>query len=164
MGCDGYVTKPVRKATLLEAIRDAVATSETPADDSRPPSAIESSAHSSASANGHASSDADPVAGRIVVHTDEDLAELVPGFLDHKREDVGSLLAAAENGDCAAISRLGHQMKGEGGSFGLDAISEIGQALEAAAHTSDLKAVRRLASELASYLDRVVIVYQPAKE
>ena len=164
MGCDGYVTKPVRKATLLEAIRDAVATSETPAHASRSPSATESSAHSSASANGHASSDADPVADRIVVHIDEDLAELVPGFLDHKREDVGSLLAAAENGDCAAISRLGHQMKGEGGSFGLDAISEIGQALEAAAHTSDLKAARRLASELASYLDRVVIVYQPAEE
>ena len=63
----------------------------------------------------------------IVVHIDQELSDLVPGFLFRKREDARAVLAAAEHGNANAIARLGHKMKGEGGSYGLDPITDIGR-------------------------------------
>ena len=54
----------------------------------------------------------------IVVQIDQESERSRPGFLFRKREDARAVLAAAEHGDAEAIARLGHKMKGEGGSYG----------------------------------------------
>ncbi len=151
MGCDAHVTKPVKRSTLLEAIRDAV----------------EPAAQAAPSSIGNGGS-ADPAAKvpqePLVVQLDQDLRDLVPGFLARKREDACAILAAAEHGESEAIARLGHNMRGEGGSYGLDTISEIGRELEQAGKVSDLDAARRLARNLISFLDRIEIVYHPTED
>ena len=48
-------------------------------------------------------------------------------------------------------------MKGAGGSWGFQPITDIGAALELAAERADGDASRRCASELASYLERVEV-------
>ena len=60
------------------------------------------------------------------------LCDLVPGFLTRKREDSRAILAAAEHREAETLARLGHKMKGEGGSYGLDTITDIGRELEQA--------------------------------
>jgi CheY-like chemotaxis protein/HPt (histidine-containing phosphotransfer) domain-containing protein len=141
MGCDAHVSKPVKRSTLLEAIRDAVE----PAPQDR---------------DGAVTVSQEP----IVVQLDQDLSDLIPGFLARKREDAGAILAAAEHGESETIARLGHKMKGEGGSYGLDAISDIGRELEQAAQLADLDAARRLARFLMNFLDRLNIVYRAIEE
>ena len=49
-------------------------------------------------------------------------------------------------------------MKGAGGSFGFQAITDIGAALEQAAESVHNDASRKLVGELSSYLDRPEVV------
>jgi HPt (histidine-containing phosphotransfer) domain-containing protein len=131
----------VKRSTLLEAIRDAVE----PAPQDR---------------DGAVTVSQEP----IVVQLDQDLSDLIPGFLARKREDASAILAAAEHGESETIARLGHKMKGEGGSYGLDAITDIGRELEQAAQLADLDAARRLARFLMNFLDRLNIVYRAMED
>jgi diguanylate cyclase (GGDEF)-like protein len=61
------------------------------------------------------------------------IADLVPGFLDDRRRDVVSIFRRGERGDFEAVRRLGHNMRGSGGGYGFDAITDFGAALELAA-------------------------------
>jgi CheY-like chemotaxis protein/HPt (histidine-containing phosphotransfer) domain-containing protein len=171
MGCDAHVTKPVKRSTLVKAIEAALeppAQGKPPAQHEAPasndPPALREPSAASAAANGSDVAGGSATSGPIVVHLDEELSDLVPGFLARKREDTGAILSAAERGDGEAISRLGHKLKGEGGGYGLDAISDLGRKLEQAAAGGDFDAARRLAHDLVSFLDRLEIVYQPMEE
>jgi HPt (histidine-containing phosphotransfer) domain-containing protein len=73
-------------------------------------------------------------------------------------------VAAALHRDTEAVAKLGHKMKGEGGSYGLDAITDIGRELEQAGKDSDFDAARRLESVLTNFLDRLQIVYRPIED
>jgi hypothetical protein len=96
---------------------------------------------------------------RFVVHADPDLSDLIPGFLAHKRDDLVAIVEAVESGDHETLAKFGHKIKGEGGSYGLDRISEIGAAIDAAAKARDLAQVRELARQFADFLDNVEVVY-----
>ncbi len=63
---------------------------------------------------------------KIVVQVDADLEDLIPGYLQNRRQEVDSILQALENQDFEAIRVLGHTMKGTGGGYGFDAITEMG--------------------------------------
>ncbi|MBI5279666.1 MAG: PAS domain S-box protein [Burkholderiales bacterium] len=93
----------------------------------------------------------------IVVRMDPLLADLVPEFLQHRREDVLTMRAALEGGDFATVGRLGHGMRGSGGGFGFQAITDIGMALEMAAGDCDRAASQQWLGELSSFLDRVEV-------
>jgi len=49
-------------------------------------------------------------------------------------------------------------MKGAGASYGFQAITDMGDALEQAAAGTDANASRKWVGELSSYLDRVEVV------
>jgi len=99
---------------------------------------------------------------KIIAHVDPDLSDLMPGFLARKRNDTRAILSgiSGEHVDFEELSRLGHKIKGEGGSFGLDAISVYGAEIEQAARNHDVEAIRHHATELAVYLDSVQIEYE----
>lgn len=97
---------------------------------------------------------------KIVIQVDPDLSDLIPGFIARKRSDAQTILAAADRDDYELLSQLGHKMKGEGGSYGLDAITDLGAALEVAAKAHDMDAARRCAGELMAYLDSIEIVFE----
>ena len=101
---------------------------------------------------------------RVIVEVAEDLSDLIPGFMLHKRADINTIFEAVMRGDYAEIGRIAHRVKGEGGSYGFDTITEIGRSLEHAAATRDDGAVTTLARQLLSYLDHVEIVFQPARD
>ncbi len=96
---------------------------------------------------------------RILVRTDVLFKDLVPGFLNNRRKDVISIHEALETCNFEAIRILGHRLMGDGGSYGFDAISEIGAALEQAATNQDSENIRRSAGELSDYVERVEVVY-----
>lgn len=102
------------------------------------------------------------MAERIVVHVDPDLEDLIPGFLANRRADVDSLQAALARSDFEAIRITGHSMKGAGGGYGFDAITDIGAHIEQAALARDADAVRAGIGDLADYLARVEVVYGDA--
>jgi HPt (histidine-containing phosphotransfer) domain-containing protein len=101
---------------------------------------------------------------RVIVEVDADLSDLIPGFLIHKRADVIAIFEALARRDYAEIKRIAHRIKGEGGSYGFDSMTEMGRSLEQAAAMRDDGAVTALARQLLSYLERVEIVFQPSSD
>ena len=99
-------------------------------------------------------------AGRIKVVVDRDIEELIPGFLENRQADIRSILGSLEDDDYETVRILGHSMKGAGGGYGFDAISDIGQNLESAAREKNAWAIKKMVSDLASYLEQVDIVYE----
>jgi histidine phosphotransfer protein HptB len=99
---------------------------------------------------------------RVRVEVDEDLSDLIPGFLTHKREDVVTIFGALERRDYAAIGSIAHKLKGEGGSYGFASMTTMGKSLEQAAAKGDGGAVTVLAEELLSYMDSLEIVFEPS--
>ncbi len=96
---------------------------------------------------------------RIAVKVDADLKELIPGFLQTRHDDVAAIAAALEKGDWNAVYIMGHSMKGSGGGYGFDEISEIGAVIETAAKAKDAAAVKSGAVRLSDYLGRIDITY-----
>jgi len=98
---------------------------------------------------------------RIRVEVDPDLIDLIPDFLTRKRADLQSLRGALDGGDLATIASIGHKIKGEGGSFGFDAISEIGAGLETCGKQGDRASAQQLVSDFSDYLAKVEVVEGP---
>jgi len=140
-GCTGHLTKPVSKSALIEAIREH--TKDIPA------------AEETLTAGGTCNE----TAAKTVVRIDRDLEDLIPGYLRKRLADVRSIREAVGNNDLEAIRILGHTMKGSGGGYGFDRITEIGHQLEEAARTSNKDVIITQTAELERFLTTVHIEY-----
>jgi HPt (histidine-containing phosphotransfer) domain-containing protein len=96
---------------------------------------------------------------KMIVRVDPELADLIPGFLDNRRRDVEFLHEAMKQGDFEVIRTVGHKMRGDGGGYGFQEISEIGAALEQAAKDRNSIEIHRWVKELSNYLERIEVVY-----
>ena len=99
-------------------------------------------------------------ANALTLHIDPGLEEIVPGFLENRRRDVQTLETALQQNDLNTIRVIGHRMKGDGGGYGFDVISTIGDGMEQAAAREDRDAIRRHIVELIDFLARVTVVYR----
>jgi HPt (histidine-containing phosphotransfer) domain-containing protein len=91
----------------------------------------------------------------MVLPTNPKIAARVPVFLQNRRNDVITMLAALARDDLKTVERLGHNMRGTGASYGFKAITDIGAALEHEAGNADTDASRHWVGELSTYLKRV---------
>ena len=121
-GCTEFLSKPIRKATLLDALAKYLP-------------------------GGHRTSQETELL--------DEVKELVPGYLHQRHKDLDQLWEALEVADYPTISRLGHQLKGSGSSYGFDELSEIGGALEHAAKAHDAQQTYQQAVLLAGSLSRI---------
>jgi len=134
-GCTAYLTKPIKQDMLLQAIWEH--STAVPASSGDPGSRTDT----------------------MLVHVNPKLADLIPGFLQNRRHDVVAMLAALDGGDFAIVENLGHGMRGAGGMWGFQGVTDIGAALERAAESADNEESRKWVGELSKYLDRVELVY-----
>lgn len=95
---------------------------------------------------------------RIAVRPDDEIRHLVPSFLANRRRDVAALAAAADAGDFRGVGALGHAIKETGRGYGFDGITEIGSAIERAAHREDAEGVHVKIGQLSEYLRRVQVM------
>jgi len=93
----------------------------------------------------------------IEITVDDDIVDLVPGYVTAQRQHVENLLTLLDKIDFTTIRQLGHRMKGSGAGYGLPGVSRIGRDLETAAEGGDGPSVRRLLIELQQYLSRLNI-------
>ena len=101
---------------------------------------------------------------RITIEIDEDLSDLVPGFLARKRGELEAMRDSASPRDYTAVGRTAHRIKGEGSAYGFDRMSEVGREIEVAAEAQDDSGIADLAAELLNFLDHVEIVFRPVEE
>ena len=97
---------------------------------------------------------------RIVVTVDVDLEELIPGFLENRGKDISILRDALVEKDISKLQSVGHSLKGVGGGYGFDTLSEIGAEIEIAAIQNDLSVMEELINRLKDYLERIDVVFE----
>lgn len=137
-GCTAYLTKPIFRQDLLEAIEKYGASSPTRL---------------------HEVSPSQPTLANI----DQRLRAMIPGYLEERRRDIGVMSAAAEKGDYEQIRTIGHKMSGSGAGYGFPEITAIGHRLELAAESLDEKETRHHLVELTEYLDALEREMQNAR-
>ncbi len=96
----------------------------------------------------------------IVVKVDAELEDLIPGFIERRREDVVALRRSLAAGDLEKIRIAGHSMKGTGGGYGLDEITAIGAELEKAATGGQDAQISEIIDRLENYLERIEIRFE----
>jgi len=132
-GCTAYLTKPIKQDVLLQAIKDYSAVGA--------PSFL---------GDGRPRDTTSPASRK--------LAERTPAYLRNCRQNVIDMHEALDRADFEAVTILGHNLRGSGGGFGFQAITDIGAGLEQAAESADTVASRKWLGELSSYLDRVEVI------
>jgi HPt (histidine-containing phosphotransfer) domain-containing protein len=98
--------------------------------------------------------------GVIQVRVDADLEELMPRFMENRREDIKAIESALAAGDFETIETVAHGLKGSGGGYGFDEITRIGIALERAAKVQSRGDIQKSLDHLARYLTQVEIIYE----
>ena len=83
------------------------------------------------------------------------LLERTPAYLENCRRNVTQMHEALDRADFQAVTILGHNLRGSGGGFGFQGITDIGAGLEQAAGVSDVEVSRDWVGRLTSYLDEV---------
>ena len=101
----------------------------------------------------------EPAAQSYVAYVPEDLEPLIAGYLENRRNDVINIKSLLEKGDFQEAKRLAHSMKGSGGGYGFEKITELGAIMEKAAKVEDKSVILANIEELAVYLKTVRIEY-----
>lgn len=138
-GCDAHLTKPVRRNALLDAVERHA----------RPGGGVAASGSPAAAVEG---------APTPFVSASRELAGYIPQYLDMTKRQLTEALAALDRGEPGPLRTLGHNLKGSGGSFGLEEVSRLGQKIEEAAARAATGQARDWALHLAEYLSDVQIV------
>jgi CheY-like chemotaxis protein len=132
-GFTEVLTKPIRRATLLEAL------AKYPCRDS--------------------ARIADSSVSVVKILVEEGLEDVVPGYLAKRRAEVAAYREALTRKNMDAIRTMAHRMKGTGAGYGFPVLTELGAALEQSAVGSDTEEIRRKVDELAKYLSAIELEY-----
>lgn len=97
---------------------------------------------------------------RVIVEISRDLEAIVPTFLENRAHDLQTLRDALTQQDFGTIQNLGHRLKGDGGGYGFDRITEIGTTMEQAAQHKDSPLIEQQILQLEEFLRRVSVVYR----
>ncbi len=73
-------------------------------------------------------------------------------YLARRETDLIDCKAAFESQDLKVLERIGHQMKGNGATFGFDELSSIGALLEQGARSQDWIKIEQSIQELQTFL------------
>ena len=102
-----------------------------------------------------------PAFDQMKVFVDDSFADIVPWFMDNRREDVKKIKEFAGAEDYDQISKMGHRWKGTCASYGFLDLSEAGKALEELAAQKSKTGILELIKRTSKYIDQVEIVYVP---
>ena len=96
---------------------------------------------------------------KVIVHVDLSFEPLMPKFMANRKKEVVAMQEALAAQDIETVRKVSHGMKGAGGSYGFDRISEIAAVIEQAAKAADATIIQRELPLLGAYLEHIEVVY-----
>jgi signal transduction histidine kinase/CheY-like chemotaxis protein/HPt (histidine-containing phosphotransfer) domain-containing protein len=142
-GFTAYLTKPLRKATLIDALAECARMGAAMELESGPPAA--------------------PLTPGLEpptrISVGKGMEAVVPAYLERRRREVQSYRDALARGDFESIRMLGHKMRGTGGGYGFPLLTELGRVIEDAALRQDRREVDAAVERLARYVETVQLDY-----
>jgi HPt (histidine-containing phosphotransfer) domain-containing protein len=94
-----------------------------------------------------------------VVHVDSSFEPLMPRFMANRKKEIVTMRQALTGNDFETVRSVAHGMKGVGGSYGFDRITELAATIEHAAKSADPTTITQQLPILERYLNDVQITY-----
>ena len=95
----------------------------------------------------------------FVIVADPEIADLIPGYLAKRRDDLPRMKALFEARDLAGLRDLAHRIHGSAGGYGFGDLTVIARDIEYAARDGKADDVRRSLDLLEEYLRLVQVTY-----
>ena len=143
-GADAYLTKPLKKKRLLEALRQHLGVERERFGTKGDPAALEK---------------LEARVRKAMSILDAEIVARAPLFLSRRMADFHRLTRALEAGDFAECQRIAHDFKGLGGSYGFEDLSEAGAAVETASRSEDRAVLAPVVDALGLLLERLVALF-----
>ena len=83
------------------------------------------------------------------------ILELLPGYVKRRKLEIFQLQRLVDDNEYDKIRLIGHNLKGSGGLYGLQKISDFGAVLEEAALASDNTLLTQRITEMQAYLEEL---------
>lgn len=99
------------------------------------------------------------MADPIKVEVPKALEDLIPNYLEGVRKSASEMAEHQLKGDYETTRAMGHKLKGSGGGYGFDKISELGKSIEDSSKAGDGESVKNAIAMLQDFLQRVEVVY-----
>ena len=143
-GCSDYLTKPIRRDTLLHTITTHLNQKQKPP---RQKKKVTGNAKKEKSQK------------TLKIRLDPKIKKLIPNFLENKRNEAKRLIRTIDTGDMEELRKQSHTVKGTSWMYGFQELGDLCLSLEQAARDRDSNRAYQLASEIQTYLDNIEISY-----
>ena len=95
----------------------------------------------------------------MLVHIESDFEPLLTKFMTNRKKEAVTMREALAQQDFDTVRKVAHGMKGAGGSYGFDRITEMAAAIEQSAKAQDSAAIESELGQLDFYFDHVRVVF-----
>jgi len=96
---------------------------------------------------------------KFTVEIDEDLKDIVPGFLTNRQKDIISLTDFFNEKNVSEIEKIGHKVSGSSGGYGFEELGRIAKKIEELAMNKNLTEIEPLIEKFKNYVNNVNIEY-----
>lgn len=93
------------------------------------------------------------------VHIDASFEPLMPRFMANRKKEIMTMREALTGNDFETVGSVAHGMKGVGGSYGFDRITELAATIEQAAKSTDATTITQQLHVLERYVNDIQITY-----
>ena len=80
--------------------------------------------------------------------------EIQARYMERRKKDLEVCLHSLEKKNFTEIEKVGHQLKGNGVTFGYSDLSQIGSHLERAASLADLSAIEKALKDFSNWVNK----------
>ena len=87
-----------------------------------------------------------------IAKVEPELKDYMPTFVENRKNNIISIKKLLKKGNYKEIECLAHRLRGVGGLYGCEQITNIGYCIEEAAKNSDSEKIKEMINELSSYL------------
>lgn len=94
-----------------------------------------------------------------IVNVDKDFQEIIPSYLYNLTDNIETMKSHLKKQNYDAIKKIGHGIRGTGGGYGFDAITDMGKYIEEAAKKSNVEKIEKWLQILLDYVENVNVVY-----
>ena len=154
---DGMIAKPIERAELIDMVQRFTASASKPSATQSASSLRREASEISPEATPEDRPPTRGTAGPPTAVIDPDIMNLIPSFMESRRQDVGKLRTCLSSGDLETARRIGHTLKGVGASYGFPEITHLGQAIERAVIDGRTDQAHMKITALDEFLSSVVI-------
>ncbi|MBP7284886.1 MAG: hypothetical protein KBA66_25090 [Leptospiraceae bacterium] len=96
----------------------------------------------------------------IIVEVSKDLEDLVPEYIESMNTSIIYFEKLIENKNFTELKSEAHKMKGHGGAYGFQYISDMGLLIEGFAREEKIELIKKCMRELKIYMSKIKIEFK----